>query len=50
MRKKPMTLTGLRQRLQALPAWDIDAYARDFQAALRKMWVFNVTSSGQVVQ
>lgn len=29
---------GLRQRLQACPAWDIDAYARDFQAALRKMW------------
>jgi predicted O-linked N-acetylglucosamine transferase (SPINDLY family) len=30
---------GLRQRLLALPAWDIDAYARDMQSAVRKMWV-----------
>jgi predicted O-linked N-acetylglucosamine transferase (SPINDLY family) len=29
---------GLRQRLQSLPAWDIDAYAQNFQQALRRMW------------
>ena len=29
---------GLRQRLSASPAWDIDAYTRDMQAAIRKMW------------
>ena len=29
---------GLRQRLQALPAWDIDAYTRDMQSAIRHMW------------
>ena len=29
---------GLRDRLLALPAWDIDAYAQDLQAAVRKMW------------
>lgn len=38
-RHKLLTLKqGLRQRLQASPAWDIDTYAQDFQAALRKMW------------
>ena len=38
-RRKLLTLKqGLRQRLQASPAWDIDAYARDFQMALREMW------------
>jgi predicted O-linked N-acetylglucosamine transferase (SPINDLY family) len=29
---------GLRQRLLALPAWDIDAYALDLQKAVRNMW------------
>ena len=29
---------GLRQRLQAAPAWDIEAYTRDFERALRAMW------------
>ena len=29
---------GLRERLQSSPAWDIDQYTRDFEAALRKMW------------
>lgn len=30
---------GLRERLLALPAWDIDRYTRDWEAALRSMWV-----------
>ncbi|NDF06495.1 MAG: hypothetical protein EB066_08730, partial [Betaproteobacteria bacterium] len=30
---------GLRQRLQALPAWDIDQYTRDMQTAIRRMWM-----------
>jgi predicted O-linked N-acetylglucosamine transferase (SPINDLY family) len=30
---------GLRSRLQSRPAWDIDQYTRDFEAALRSMWV-----------
>ncbi len=29
---------GLRERLLARPAWDIDRYTRDFEAALRHMW------------
>jgi predicted O-linked N-acetylglucosamine transferase (SPINDLY family) len=29
---------GLRQRLQAAPAWDVEAYTRDFERALRTMW------------
>jgi predicted O-linked N-acetylglucosamine transferase (SPINDLY family) len=29
---------GLRQRLQAAPAWDVEAYTRDFERALRAMW------------
>ena len=29
---------GLRERLLGRPAWDIDRYARDWQAALRGMW------------
>lgn len=29
---------GLRERLEALPAWDVDQYTRDFEKALRKMW------------
>ena len=29
---------GLRERLLALPAWDIDQYTRDFEKALRDMW------------
>jgi predicted O-linked N-acetylglucosamine transferase (SPINDLY family) len=29
---------GLRERLQAAPAWNIDQYTRDFEAALRHMW------------
>ena len=30
---------GLRNRLLSLPAWDIDAYARDMQSAIRQMWI-----------
>jgi predicted O-linked N-acetylglucosamine transferase (SPINDLY family) len=30
---------GLRQRLLSLPAWDIDAYTRDMQIAIRHMWM-----------
>jgi predicted O-linked N-acetylglucosamine transferase (SPINDLY family) len=30
---------GLRQRLSASPAWDIDAYTRDMQSAIRQMWM-----------
>ncbi|MEI7785174.1 MAG: hypothetical protein WCK08_12380, partial [Betaproteobacteria bacterium] len=30
---------GLRARLQSQPAWDIGQYTRDFEAALRCMWV-----------
>jgi protein O-GlcNAc transferase len=30
---------GLRARLQSRPAWNIDQYTRDFEAALRSMWV-----------
>ena len=29
---------GLRERLKAAPAWDIDRYVRDLEAALREMW------------
>ncbi|PIT71277.1 tetratricopeptide repeat protein [Limnohabitans sp. B9-3] len=29
---------GLRERLMALPAWDVDEYTRDFEKALRAMW------------
>ncbi|WP_310644073.1 tetratricopeptide repeat protein [Limnohabitans sp.] len=29
---------GLRERLEALPAWNVDQYTRDFEEALRKMW------------
>lgn len=29
---------GLRARLQAAPAWDIDQYTRDMERALRAMW------------
>jgi predicted O-linked N-acetylglucosamine transferase (SPINDLY family) len=35
---------GLRQRLQAAPAWDIDQYTRDFENALRQMWLAHVQS------
>ena len=38
---------GLRNRLQALPAWDIDAYAQDLQAAVRKMWIASGQSPSQ---
>ncbi len=30
---------GLRERLVATPAWDMDRYTRDFENALRQMWV-----------
>jgi hypothetical protein len=30
---------GLRSRLQSRPAWNIDPYTRDFEVALRGMWV-----------
>ena len=29
---------GMRKRLQAQPGWDIDAYTRSFEAALKAMW------------
>ena len=29
---------GLRARLQAAPAWDIERYTRDMESALRAMW------------
>jgi protein O-GlcNAc transferase len=29
---------GLRHRLQAVPAWNIDQYTRDFESLLRQMW------------
>ena len=29
---------GLRARLQAAPAWDVDLYTRDMESALRAMW------------
>ena len=38
---------GLRDRLLALPAWDIDAYAQDLQAAVRKMWIASSLRSSQ---
>ena len=38
---------GLRNRLLALPAWDIDAYAQDLQAAVRKMWIASLLRSSQ---
>jgi predicted O-linked N-acetylglucosamine transferase (SPINDLY family) len=36
---------GLRKRLLAQPAWDVDAYAHDFQKALRQMWVKHCESA-----
>lgn len=30
---------GMRERLQACPAWNIDQYTQDFEGALRQMWV-----------
>ena len=30
---------GLRQRLLAAPAWRVDQYTRDFEQALRQMWL-----------
>ena len=30
---------GLRVRLQAAPAWNIDQYACDFEGVLRQMWL-----------
>ncbi len=38
---------GMRDRLLALPAWDIDAYAQDLQAAVRKMWIASSLRSSQ---
>jgi predicted O-linked N-acetylglucosamine transferase (SPINDLY family) len=37
---------GLRKRLLALPAWDIDAYALDLQKAVRNMWAAWVDAQG----
>jgi hypothetical protein len=36
---------GLRQRLTASPAWDIDAYTRDMQSAIRHMWMASSSQS-----
>lgn len=30
---------GFRERLQARPAWNVDQYTRDWEVALRQMWV-----------
>ena len=38
---------GLRERLQALPGWDIDQYVRDFEVALRQMWSAHCKKSGK---
>ena len=38
---------GLRDRLLALPAWNIDAYTQDLQAAVRKMWIASSLRSSQ---
>ena len=38
---------GMRERLLVLPAWDIDAYAQDLQAAVRKMWIASSLRSSQ---
>lgn len=38
---------GLRERLLAAPAWDIDQYTRDFEAALRQMWTSHCHKSVQ---
>ncbi len=35
---------GLRARLQAAPAWDIDQYTRDMERALRAMWAAHCNS------
>ena len=40
---------GLRERLMASPAWDIDQYTRDFEAALRQMWTTHCTGAPPVV-
>ena len=36
---------GLRERLESAAAWDIDQYSRDFEGALREMWVRHCTTS-----
>jgi len=38
---------GLRERLLAAPAWDIDQYTRDFENALRQMWLAHCQKTGQ---
>ena len=41
--------SGLRARLQAAPAWNIDQYTRDIECALRAMWIdFCEQPGGQV--
>ena len=35
---------GLRARLQAAPAWDIDRYTRDMESALRALWTTHCSS------
>lgn len=35
---------GLRARLQAQPAWDVDQYTCDFEVALRQMWLAHCTA------
>jgi predicted O-linked N-acetylglucosamine transferase (SPINDLY family) len=37
---------GMRARLLAAPAWDIDRYTRDLQAALRRIWQDFCASAG----
>jgi predicted O-linked N-acetylglucosamine transferase (SPINDLY family) len=40
---------GMRERLLASPAWDIDQYTRDFENALRQMWVAHCQKSSEGV-
>lgn len=38
---------GMRERLRSAPAWDIDRYVGDFEAALRAIWVEHCTAASQ---
>ena len=40
---------GMRERLLASPAWDIDQYTRDFENALRQMWLAHCQKSSEGV-
>lgn len=38
---------GLRERLKACPAWNIDQYTRDFEGVLRQMWTAHCQKSAR---